>query len=249
MKCKYCGSNLTIDDERCSFCGKENTHAVKHRSKMKQYAREFERTKQTVEHNAKKINKTAIRIAVLSLLLVVNLVFLLLNTEYEYDIRAAARSSRVEKNWKEHKETMDTLEANRDFFELSHYYKVKELEYNERFLEYDAVARVCTQYYNAYIHLMDIVTVEESPYFTNQEKFYYMMSNVNYMYKYVKEDAYDRYGGYEPVHKSCMEDAVAQFEDLLRVYTTLSDEEIESLSELSDAKREVLIERGLGLGE
>lgn len=45
MKCPGCGSNLTIDDEKCLFCGQENPFAKKHRKEMRHFTKEFNKTK------------------------------------------------------------------------------------------------------------------------------------------------------------------------------------------------------------
>ena len=45
MKCEYCGSNLTIEDAVCPYCGKPNAQAGGHRALMKKYRDRYERTK------------------------------------------------------------------------------------------------------------------------------------------------------------------------------------------------------------
>ena len=58
MKCPNCGSNLSIDDERCSFCGADNSFAKKHRSQMRHFTREFNKTKAI---NDDALNKTKVQ--------------------------------------------------------------------------------------------------------------------------------------------------------------------------------------------
>ena len=48
MKCPNCGSNLTIDDEVCSFCGVANPHARTHREEMRRFKKDYDRTKSEV---------------------------------------------------------------------------------------------------------------------------------------------------------------------------------------------------------
>ena len=69
MKCRYCGSNLGIEDEYCPYCGKVNDQAAGHQAVMKDYLNEFERTK--TEAKVKSITAGRIgRFVVIGLMLI-----------------------------------------------------------------------------------------------------------------------------------------------------------------------------------
>ena len=52
MKCKFCGSNLGIEDEFCPHCGKPNDQFEGNRAEMKEYKEEFEKTKEEVKESS-----------------------------------------------------------------------------------------------------------------------------------------------------------------------------------------------------
>lgn len=65
MKCKYCGSNLEIDNAFCPYCGKENPVAKKHREDMAAYSKEYADTKKEVIDNSRKFNKKNFKLTVI----------------------------------------------------------------------------------------------------------------------------------------------------------------------------------------
>lgn len=45
MKCKYCGGEISLEDVKCPYCGRENEEAVQHIKDMQYYQGEFEKAK------------------------------------------------------------------------------------------------------------------------------------------------------------------------------------------------------------
>ncbi|MGN0156099.1 MAG: hypothetical protein ACI39N_02540, partial [Lachnospiraceae bacterium] len=78
MKCKYCGANLAIEDEKCPFCGKPNPFMTKHRSEMKRFTKEFEKTKSEVIEKSNRFNSWTIRVTVIAVLVALNVTVLLM---------------------------------------------------------------------------------------------------------------------------------------------------------------------------
>lgn len=68
MKCKYCGADLTIDDEVCPFCHNPNPYYVKHREDMHRYEQDYQETKSDVYETAGKTSRKATQIAILAVL-------------------------------------------------------------------------------------------------------------------------------------------------------------------------------------
>ena len=81
MKCPNCGSNLTIDDDKCQFCGQANPFAVKHRREMKRFTSEFNKTKATVLKESRKVNHWAAKITLIAVLVALNAVIMYFNVE------------------------------------------------------------------------------------------------------------------------------------------------------------------------
>ena len=249
MKCNFCGNNLTIDDARCPFCGKDNKFAKKHRSQMEHYNREFNRTKQDVEKTTKRISATAIRVTILAVLIALIFLVNMLNGEYKYDLKMAIRSAKVDKNLTQHLEKMQEYEANREYFKLAYYYDENHLDSNKNFAEYEMVVRVCEQYSYFYSYLMDIKFGEDGESFPKQEKLEYMVGDINSMYTWAEVRKYDKNNCYAKQHLECMEDAIDEMEAMLVKYCGITQEEADRLESMPEAQREVLIGKGLGIYE
>lgn len=63
MKCKYCGADLTMEDEVCPFCHNPNPYYVKHREDMHRYEQDYQETKSDVYETAGKTSRKATQIA------------------------------------------------------------------------------------------------------------------------------------------------------------------------------------------
>ena len=69
MKCKYCGSNLGIEDEFCPYCGKVNKKAAKYLAEKNKYLNEYEQTKTEVKKKSISAGRMG-RLIVIGLMLV-----------------------------------------------------------------------------------------------------------------------------------------------------------------------------------
>ena len=68
MVCKHCGSQLSISDKKCSFCGMENVAAAAHHEAMSGYEKKFDNTRTEVLQEVTKSRKTIVMIALVALL-------------------------------------------------------------------------------------------------------------------------------------------------------------------------------------
>ena len=68
VKCKYCGADLTMEDEVCPFCHNPNPYYVKHREDMHRYEQDYQETKSDVYETAGKTSRKATQIAILAVL-------------------------------------------------------------------------------------------------------------------------------------------------------------------------------------
>lgn len=248
MKCEYCGANLTIDDEVCSFCGSANPFAVKHRKEMHHFTREFNKTKAAVLRESKHQTKWAAKITLIAVMLATNLLlwFCIGNS---YDIERFFGARKVNAEYLTHKKVMDEYEANRDFIALNYYYNNNNLYYSDKFEEYRAVSDTCSQYSYIYRYIMDIVTKEETEYSTYEKQVEYISDQLDYLYRASVKSTYADEKQYMPVHQECMDDAVAQIEMLIQTYLGVSDEDIAGFRDMSKARRQIIMEEGLAFYE
>lgn len=43
MKCPFCGANLSLEDEKCPYCGTPNPEGCRHQENLHHYQAEFEK--------------------------------------------------------------------------------------------------------------------------------------------------------------------------------------------------------------
>lgn len=249
MKCKQCGNNLTIDDASCPFCGMENPFAKEHRKQMEHYKQEFETTKDSVETRTRIINRLSTRVAVIAILVAANFVFFIMSTAFSYDIRSFVWKGRVQSRLSKHMQTMESLEEERAFSELSYYYTYHNLEKHDKFDEYDAVAQVSRCYSDFYMLFMDVIVVEKADYSDTMELLGRAMDAVERMYYWSEKKEYGDPKRYAKEHQECMDAAIEEMKLMIRQYCHLTEEEMADFEKLSTAQREVLVGKGLGIYE
>lgn len=246
MKCPSCGANLTIDDERCSFCGVDNPFAVKHRKEMHRFTREFNQTKEEVMRKSSHVNYWAVKITLIAVLVAANLgILFFINNSYDFEYFFKAR--KIESNYTYHKQQLDALEENRDYIAFSCYWSDNDMYCCDRFDEYYAVNQACSNFTYLYQYTMDIVLKDEteSTYFSKEDRVAYVADQIEYIYKYAKKGEYDDEERFKPQHQECMDDLVEDMEAFVQTYYGLTDEEMESFADLSKARRLILLEEGI----
>lgn len=248
MKCKYCGSNLTIDDERCPFCGKANPFAEKHRSQMRHFTNEYNKTREDVIEKSNRFNSWTVKITIIAVLVAANLLLLYM-TSNSWQIQKWMALNDVNRNLQTYSRTLQEYEENQDFIGFSTFYEDKYLGYSDHFKNYRSVQQVCASYQYFYQYLMDIVLMDENTYYTKESRVEYMSEQLEYMYKYSKQEEYSDPNCFTPEHVECMNAAIAECHLLLKTYCGVTDEELAKFPTLSNARRQIIIERGLGIGE
>ncbi len=240
MKCPTCGSNLTIDDEKCLFCGTDNPFAVKHRKEMHHFTKEFNETKDAVMEKSHHVNRWAVKITLIAILVAANLgvLFFINNiSDFEYLIK----QRELINNYEIYTAKLDELEANRDYIAFARYCNDNEFYIAREYDEYYAVSRACDSFNLLYKHTMNMVMDGEM----DGQRLEYATDNIEYVYEFArKPDYFDDEGKYKEQHLECLEDLVEDMEAFLQTYYGLSDEEIESFEELSKARKQILLEEG-----
>lgn len=246
MKCPNCGSNLTIDDAKCSFCGGDNPFAVQHRKEMRRFTKEFNKTKADVMQKSQRLHHWAAKITLIAVLLAVNLLIIVFNMD-SYSVEHFFTTRKIAANYEKHAAKLAEYEATGNYIALSEYYAANDLYYSDLFDEYQKVYYVCNYYGDLYEYIMQIKTEyqEEESYFTLEDRLEYAAELIGYIYENKEPDKYDDMEMYKPVHQECMNDVVEQMENLVQVYFNLTDEEIATLPEMSNARRQILMEEGI----
>lgn len=248
MKCKYCGSNLTIDDEKCPFCGKDNPFAVKHREEMKFFSKKFQKTQNDVIEKTNRFNGWTVRITVIAVLVALNVILLFMLAN-KWEIRAFFENRKIEEHLNVHISKMKELEEKRDYIGFSQYYNSNRLSLNKHFDEYEVLHTVCNNYEFLYQYLPGISKERYDDYYTKEEQAESIASQVYYIYQYSKQDKYMNEKCFTKKHMDTMNDLKNHLNYILKTYCKVTDEELDKLPTLSKARIQLIIERGLGIDE
>ena len=239
MKCEKCGGNLTLEDVVCPYCEALNEHAVEHIREMNRYKREFENTREEVYTVTKSYASITTRIAVIAVLVVLIIVCSILRDE-AYSIRGDMLKAEAKKNREESTETLDCYLENRDYYALAAFSYEKNISsYEEDFPEYNNMLYAAKQYALLYDYILKAAYPYEGMDMQNNAKriaeqlinFYKIFDKENF--HYVGESGRD----YE--HALQMQE---QIKALLMAYCNLSKEEVETLANLTNAERTLLLE-------
>lgn len=247
MKCLYCGSNLNIDDKFCSFCGKENVHAVQHRKDMDNYRDDYNRTKGVVFEKSGRTVSVIAKVSIMVGLIFLSLL-LLIGAANSYRISDWIRKVEIKMNLDTHRANLEKLEADRDFFALTSYFETNELYYSRDLREYRAITYMSSDYLYIYNYTFQLLNQEIYTYTTVEG----LIENISdYIKRFYDRLEYNEYEAeqYSEIHMAAMEDVRDEMETFIYVYLHIPIEEIEKLPELSPGKIQLIIERGVGYGE
>lgn len=240
MKCSYCGNNLNIDDESCSYCGKKNIHGIQHRKDMQHFRDDYNTTKGIVfEKSGKTVSIMAK--GTIILVLIVICILILVATKNTYQIRTWVNRLEVHANIDRHKKNLNRLEEDRDFFGLASYYEQNDLYLSTELQEYRTVVNISSSYVSVYKHTFELLNNERYPYTSIERILEYIGDNIVWCYRYFEYNEY-RPEEYSETHMAAMEDLRYELETFIHVYLKVPKEDIEKFSELSSAKIQLIIE-------
>lgn len=249
MKCPNCGANLTIDDEFCSFCGEENPFAEKHREEMEHFTKDFNRTKSQVLEKTQNHSRFVVKIMLIAVMMVANLLVWMAAVN-SYDVERFFINRRIKANYQVHKAELDRLEEERDFIGFYIYQNENDLYYSNIFDEYRASYNVASNYWALYQYTMELVMEDdENSYYTPEKRVEMITQQIEYLYKYSVPGEYADMTQYSEKHQAFMDDAVGQAEDLFQTYLNIPADKLAEFKELSTARKQIMIEEGLGINE
>ena len=237
MKCRYCGSNLGLEDAVCPYCGKVNKKAAKYLAEKNKYLNEFEKTKTDVKEKSKTAGRIG-RLAVIGVMLILILVMKFSvsrysDVEYRINKREDIIASEVNKNRDSIAETVKEMEKNREYVALSCYILNYRLRSNEQYDDYFRVFTAAISYRTIYEDIISIVTgFEGYDNKTTKDWCYDAAIYISDWNSYVA-------GGFwndspdSPMHAgehgAFLADAKKDAQDMVQVYFNLTDEQAESM--------------------
>lgn len=244
MKCEHCGGNLTLEALVCPYCGKENSHAVKHASDMQKYQGAFADTRSDVYSVVRKYSGITARAVIIVVLLLAILITAVIGSE-AYAIKRNMEQSNSAKNRSEYMAIMDAYLEAEDYLSFDVFCEAHYIDgFDDGYEKYRPIIGAATPYSDVCYYLMDIATAE------NKDELEYLLEyiseRIDYFYEHMDMENYEYYEGAvceenEQILQRMEENMLA----LLQAYCGLTKEDVEGFGELSQAKRMVLIEERL----
>ncbi len=246
MKCKNCGSNLNLLQSACPYCGTVNPHFRSQRENIDRYGKDYARTKEEVVAKSSRFAGYSVRITIIALLAFLNILFLLLGL-YSWDIQYWRQEKQVEREADRHRAALEELEANFDYIGFSVYYETHDLYLSDSLEDFTKVQQVCSDYTFLFENL--VMLGQEDTYQTDEERLEYIGDRLKYLYDSMEPAEYEPESYYEGNHGRLIRQLEEDLQLLLITYAGITPGEAAEFAEMSDGRRQVAMERGLGLYE
>lgn len=246
MKCHSCGYGLHIEDEKCPHCGMENPYYKKHRADMGRYEKDYSEVKQHVYKKTGFFTGMTVKITIIAVLVALEMGALVFH-HYSWDVRRAINKSDAKRNMDIYTEELDRLEQEGDFKRFAIFYELKNLGSVDEYEEYWKVYRMSSAYQYVYDDFVRLLCDDD--YMDKDERIQNLCDNLEYMYEVAERNEYDEEEWYSEAHVQAMERMKEDVKAMLVAYGGLSKEEADNFENLSNARKQLALEGGLGLDE
>lgn len=244
MRCQSCNAHLSIDDEKCPYCGTPNPQAVKHRQDMQRFSGEFSKTRSSVLKTTSENAQKAMRLVIVSVMAVLTILsFLFLANSWNFaslitEWQATANSDK-------YCAMLDEYEEEGDFLSFVALYDQRSLYGPEVYEQYRHVYNAASNYRNIYGY---ILTLMEEEYWegAHEDAIGYLCDSLDYHYEYMEREQYEWYyeiGAYDERHLDAVERMNEKIENLLQLAFSIPEEDMAGFKDLSAAEKQVFIER------
>jgi len=139
MVCKHCGSQLSIEDEKCPFCGQVNEAVQKHTREMRHFSGQFQEAKSGVLEHTGRLRRYVPLLVLIAVLAVGN-ILLIVMLEQSYQIENVLEEWRIAREESSYYNRLSDLETEGDYLTLGIIYTENYLYSNDRLREFAAVA-------------------------------------------------------------------------------------------------------------
>lgn len=245
MKCEYCAGNLSIEEPRCPHCDAENPYYKAHRADMAAYAKRYKATEEKVVENSRRFNARAVNIAIIAVLvaLIAIAIGVLVNADdiaYDMMVRKDTRNANAIAAY------IGELEEAKDYSGMASYQQMHYVygSYKTDLNQYNMVISTANSYasiLNSITRLVYAKTIYDKPSSMASS----ISRNISSMYLDTYGDRYLNHKDadyYAPKHYAAMEDMINKTHLLFKTYLGFTQEEIDGFIDLTDAKRQVLLE-------
>lgn len=252
MKCKHCGNQLSIEDERCPFCGKINEQAQKHSKAMRRYSKEFKKAKQQVANTNHLIKSFTVFLIIAVILAMGNAAVLYLRY-HAWDICMDLEEKQVKRNAVFYERTLSEALDEEDLFTINWYYTHKDLYSIDKLHRFSFFSRIGSEYTRIYQSVMDIYDADIVGLSDSNDQLLSTAGNaIADFYK-----SYDLLTDtYSDIVSSLNESELDQAEKIkeklelfLGVYCNIPAEQLAKLPDSSELQIALILGKGMGLHE
>lgn len=245
MKCEHCGSNLTLEDKVCPYCGMENKLAGKHISDMDKFEKDYTSVRDEVLSNSRRFNGFTARLTIIAILIAL-FAFLLAAIGHKYEIRNMREEDYILAHLDEHKAELDSLMASRDYSGVYYYYKAYRLPYSDDLNEY-YMAYIASDKYSVLMDSIFYLYEDRDKSYNKPEEFFERIASIAQQLEEMRIPANDftekkYYSNDSTV--AYINDLADHSELIIKGYFDLSDEDMEKFRTLSKARKQVMLEEG-----
>lgn len=247
MKCKYCGTNLGLHDEKCPSCGKLNELATKYIEEIREQEADLQKTAEGVKEGIKIGARAGRLIVVIAMVLFIAVIQIMIRNKSDFNIREKQNKDKLDRLVKKYQSDIDTnireMEKNRDYLALDYYFLNYSLSSKDDYSEYSRVDTAAIEYESIYSDILNIVTGNNRyGEMTRKDWCADIAIYVSGYKKYAEgefwhdsPDFYMQTGEHGLFIKDCKK----EIQDMIQVYFELNDEQA---SGLWDMEEEVIAE-------
>ena len=244
MRCKKCMHEIGPEEPRCPYCGTENPYAVQHQKNMKQFKREYKKTRSEVISSAQKTRGLATRAAIL-IVLIIGCIIITVITSLNYTDPDPNEANRRDAE----KHAVEYASEAEEFLKRGEYTEFVSFMYahNLHNIAWDkadhlvSVSYVAQEYYEC-IQLMEEIILRS----TDPDYFDGLDTDIRNFCMYVD-------GFYEVLevqrnrkksekYHAYMDDMDAELRAAMRTYFSMDDQALEEFLSKSEAQKAVILE-------
>ena len=244
MKCQSCNAPLSIEDEKCPYCGAPNPEAIKHRQEMRMFSGEFQKTRSSVLKTSSEHAGKSMRIVILCVMTVL-LILSFLFVGFSWDIASAMTKWQASANREKYCALLDEYETSGDFLSFAALYDEKSLYRVDAFEEYRHVYTASSNYQSIFGYISTLLE-EEHWEDEHEDALEYLCESLEYYYEYIEREPYEFYfesGAYDQRHLDAVSRITEKIEALLQMTFSMTEEEMILFRNYSSAEKQVFIER------
>lgn len=243
MNCPFCGSPLTLKDEKCPHCGMENPDVLKHRSDMRHYKKTFEKTQKDVYTTTRRFTHLSIRAFIIAILIILNLLAIIFVFDNWY-IATSINMKRIANNIDLHIKNVDTYISDGNYLDIGEYYRNYGLSLSDEFRPYQDIITTSQKYSRILQDINYLLSPSYSEWYSEN-----LASSLTYYFETISYSSYLSEKYCKEEHLEAIEDIDTRIYLLLKSFCNFTDDDWKTLPELSESAIKKLIEERMELHE